>query len=76
MTSDQETRPRIGAAAKDLSTDKIGFVMGEQHGMVQLRPLSGGVEWEVTPDQVVTPTAEEVLSARVAVENGRKRWGL
>ncbi|MFJ3974927.1 hypothetical protein [Streptomyces sp. NPDC090021] len=76
MTSDQETRPGIGEVAKDLGTGKIGFVMGEEGGKVQLRPLSGGIEWDAEPGHVVTPPAGEKLSAQVAVENDRSRWGV
>ncbi|MFE8941245.1 hypothetical protein ACFYNX_27690 [Streptomyces sp. NPDC007872] len=76
MASDQGTRPEIGEVAKDLGTGKIGLVMGEQHGKVQLRPLSGGLEWDAEPREIVAPRAQEELSARLAVANKRSRWGL
>ncbi|MGW7434758.1 hypothetical protein [Streptomyces sp. NPDC054849] len=74
MASDQGTKPEIGAVAKDLGTGKIGLVMGEVGGKVQLRPLRGGLEWETDPDKVVVPPAQEELSARLAVANDRSRW--
>ncbi|MFE9253999.1 hypothetical protein [Streptomyces sp. NPDC006879] len=75
MASDQETRPGIGEVAKDLGTGKIGFVMGEVGGKVQLRPLNGGKEWDAEPSTVRPAPAREELSARLAATNNQSRWG-
>ncbi|MDO0913561.1 hypothetical protein QQM39_22755 [Streptomyces sp. DT2A-34] len=76
MASNQQTRPGIGALAKDSARDRIGVVMGEVGGRVQIRPIGGGTEWDAMPDNVVTPTAREELSARLAIGNRNSRNGL
>ncbi|MFD3838444.1 hypothetical protein ACFWWC_19630 [Streptomyces sp. NPDC058642] len=76
MASNQQTRPGIGELAKDSARDRIGIVMGEAGGRVQIRPISGGTEWDAMPDNVVAPSAREELSARLAMKNGDSRDGL
>lgn len=76
MASNQQTRPAIGELAKDQKTGRIGLVMGEIGGRVQIRPVSGGIEWDVMPGDVVAPKAREELSARLAVKNNNSRVGL
>jgi hypothetical protein len=76
MASNQQTRPGIGELAKDTARDRIGVVMGALGGRVQLRPLGGGTEWDVMPDNVVAPSPREELSARLAIRNGNSRDGL
>ncbi|MFE9996194.1 hypothetical protein [Streptomyces avermitilis] len=70
MASNQQTRPAIGELAKDSATGRIGVVMGETGGRVQMRPVRGGREWDAMPGNVVAPSAREELSARLAVRNG------
>ncbi|GHF18132.1 hypothetical protein GCM10017776_40000 [Streptomyces griseoluteus] len=76
MASNQQTRPGIGALAKDTASGRIGVVMGEVGARVQIRPMGGGIEWDAMPDNVVAPTAREELSARLAIRNGNSRDGL
>ncbi|MET7696322.1 hypothetical protein [Streptomyces sp. NPDC005485] len=76
MASNQQTRPGIGELAKDSARGRIGVVMGEIGGRVQMRPLCGGIEWDVMPDQVAAPTSREELSARLTVKNGNSQVGL
>ncbi|SES41240.1 hypothetical protein SAMN04487983_105042 [Streptomyces sp. yr375] len=76
MASNQQTRPGVGEMAKDSGTGRIGVVMGEIGGRVQIRPVRGGKEWDALPDDVVSPSAREELSARLAVRNGNSRVGL
>ncbi|MGV9904929.1 hypothetical protein ACWDU8_20935 [Streptomyces sp. NPDC003388] len=76
MASNQQTRPGIGELAKDTASGRIGILMDEVGARVQIRPVSGGVEWDAMPDKVVAPTAREVLSARLAIKNGNSRDGL
>lgn len=76
MASNQQTRPGIGDLAKDTARGRIGVVMGEVGGHVQIRPVGGGIEWDAMPDNVVAPTAREELSARLAIRNGNSRDGL
>ncbi|MFF8028266.1 hypothetical protein ACFZDJ_45750 [Streptomyces sp. NPDC007896] len=73
MASNQQTRPGIGELAKDSARGRIGVVMGEIGGRVQIRPIRGGKEWDAMPDNVVALSAREELSARLAVENGNSR---
>ncbi|MEU5888378.1 hypothetical protein ABZ835_16285 [Streptomyces sp. NPDC047461] len=75
MASNQ-TRPGIGELAKDSARNRIGVVMGEVGGRVQIRPINGGTEWDAMPDNVVALTAREELSARLAMKNGDSRDGL
>jgi hypothetical protein len=76
MASNQQTRPGIGELAKDTARGRIGIVMGELGGRVQIRPIGGGREWDAMPDMVVQPSAREELSARLAIRNGNSRDGL
>ncbi|MFI8308821.1 hypothetical protein ACIF80_36590 [Streptomyces sp. NPDC085927] len=76
MASNQQTRPGIGELAKDSARGRLGVVMGEVGGRVQIRPANGGTEWDAMPDNVVVPSAREELSARLAIRNGNSRDGL
>ncbi|MCW7944325.1 hypothetical protein AAW14_20440 [Streptomyces hygroscopicus] len=76
MASNQQTRPGIGELAKDSASGRIGVVMGEVGGRVQIRPVGGGKEWDAMPDKVVASRAREELSARLAIRNGNSRNGL
>ncbi|MER6954460.1 hypothetical protein [Streptomyces sp. NPDC000618] len=73
MASNQQTRPAVGELAKDSGTGRIGVVMGELGGRVQMRPVRGGREWDALPGNVVAPGAREELSARLAVRNGNSQ---
>ncbi len=73
MASNQQTRPDIGALAKDTASGRIGVVMGAVGGRVQIRPIGGGREWDAVPDKVRPLSAREELSARLAIRNGNSR---
>ncbi|WP_369228179.1 hypothetical protein AB5J52_21135 [Streptomyces sp. R39] len=66
----------MGELAKDTANGRIGVVIGEVGARVQTRPISGGVEWDARPDNVVAPTAREEPSARLAIKNANSRDGL
>lgn len=70
------TRPGIGELGRDTASGRIGVVMGEIGGRVQIRPMRGGIEWDAMPDKVVPLSAREELSARLAVKNNNSRVGL
>ncbi|MCX4762842.1 hypothetical protein OG562_18040 [Streptomyces sp. NBC_01275] len=76
MASNQQTRPGIGELAQDSASGRVGVVMGEVGGRVQLRPVRGGREWDAMPGNVVRLSAREELSARLAARNGNSRVGL
>ncbi|MEV5737877.1 hypothetical protein [Streptomyces sp. NPDC052292] len=72
MASNQQARPGIGELARDTASGRIGVLMDEVGARVQIRPVSGGVEWDAMPDNVVAPTAREVLSGCLAIRNGSR----
>ncbi|MBT2387905.1 hypothetical protein J7E87_00340 [Streptomyces sp. ISL-1] len=76
MASNQQTRPGVGELAKDTASGRVGVVMGEIGGRVQMRPMQGGIEWDAMPDKVVALSAREELSERLAVKNNNSRVGL
>ncbi|MFE9836016.1 hypothetical protein ACFYP4_12915 [Streptomyces sp. NPDC005551] len=76
MASKQQTRPGIGELAKDSASGRIGVVMGEIGGRVQMRPVRGGREWDAMPGGVVALSAREELSARLDARNANSRAGL
>ncbi|MEV0926716.1 hypothetical protein AB0I99_16600 [Streptomyces spongiicola] len=58
----------------DIATGNAGVVMGhEGPDRVQLRPLSGGREWDAF--KVRRLSAREELSARLAIQNHESRRG-
>jgi hypothetical protein len=50
--------------------------MGHEGPHLQLRPLGGGREWDADPACVRPVGPAELLSARVAEANARRRTGL
>lgn len=66
--------PHVGDLVKVESTGKLGRLMGRDWGLLQVRPVEGGVEWDVAPDDVVKPTDEERVSAGVRRANAIS-WG-
>jgi hypothetical protein len=68
--------PPPGTAVRDTVRDRVGVVMGHEGPYLQLRPLSGGREWDADPDRVRPLTAAELLRARLAETNARSRTGL
>ncbi|MCC5473841.1 hypothetical protein LMU33_01300 [Streptomyces sp. JA03] len=50
--------------------------MGNEGPYLQLRPLSGGREWDVAPHHVHPLTPAELLRARLADANERSRTRL
>jgi hypothetical protein len=71
--TDGVTQPDLGSLMVDKRTGKIGKVMGHEGPYVQLRPLQGGKEWDVPPDELRDADPSEALGAKVAMANAR--WG-
>lgn len=44
--------PEVGAPAWDARTGRGGIVMGRVGPCVQLRPVGGGREWDVRPEDL------------------------
>ncbi len=59
---DGVTQYEIGALVIDTARQRMGVVMGHLGGRLQLRPPSGGVEWDCTPEFARTPLAGEVVT--------------
>jgi hypothetical protein len=65
--------PAIGAAVVDTVRNRVGYVMDHEGSFLQLRPLSGGCEWDADPDHVKPLDPAELMRARVAEANARSR---
>ncbi|MFF7328920.1 hypothetical protein ACIQU5_04225 [Streptomyces sp. NPDC090306] len=52
---------------------RVGEFRGEWCGAWSLRPVTGGLEWTVRPDEVRPADAEERLRAGTARANARSR---
>jgi hypothetical protein len=58
-----EGRHPDGALVVDTQSNKLGYVMGHEGPYVQLRPVTGGREWDADPARVRPATNEERLRA-------------
>ncbi|WP_019063993.1 hypothetical protein [Streptomyces prunicolor] len=58
----EERQPK-GALVHDSERDELGYVMGHEGPYVQLRPVTGGREWDADPALVRLATNEERLTA-------------
>ncbi|MCY0942616.1 hypothetical protein [Streptomyces antarcticus] len=65
--------PFVGDLVKVESTGQLGRLMGRDWGLCQVRPVEGGVEWDVEPDDLVKPTDEERVSVGVRHANALSR---
>lgn len=65
--------PAVGTVMVDTVRDRVGEFQGESRGRFYLRPVGGGIEWDVSPEYVREPTQGERLSAGVAAVNDRAR---
>jgi hypothetical protein len=65
--------PAVGTVMVDTARSRVGEFRGKAGGRLCLRPVGGGVEWEVSPDFAREATQEEKLRAEVAAANGRTR---
>ncbi|WP_416970371.1 hypothetical protein [Streptomyces sp. 4F14] len=65
--------PEVGALLMDVTRDRVGEFRGVWAGRWALRPVRGGVEWEVEPGDVRPVTAEQRLRAEVGKANARSR---
>ncbi|MET8184964.1 hypothetical protein ABZV15_04085 [Streptomyces sp. NPDC005246] len=75
MANNQQTESRIGAVVKDTETDRFGVVMATIGGRIQLRPISGGLSWEVEPDGIEVLSSRQELTVRLAALNAESRRG-
>ncbi|MCY0933593.1 hypothetical protein [Streptomyces sp. H34-S4] len=77
MASNQQAEPRvdIGSVMKDTKAGRAGTVAGASDGKIQLRPLGGGMEWDVDPKDVERVSPRDELKLRLAAENERSIYG-
>jgi hypothetical protein len=73
---DEKSGPGIGDLARDATNGKVGVLVDEVGGRLLMRPVSGGKEWEVEPNDVEFPTALEQMRARNSARNRMTRLGL
>ncbi|MFB7027202.1 MULTISPECIES: hypothetical protein [unclassified Streptomyces] len=62
-----------GDVARDLRTDRVGHVMGHVGPYYQLRPLTGGKEWEAFADNMVPAQQSDAMLPQVREANRRSR---
>ncbi|MFE5031339.1 MULTISPECIES: hypothetical protein [unclassified Streptomyces] len=73
----EEQQPE-GALVVDAETNRLGYVMGHEGPYVQLRPVTGGREWDADPARVRPATEGERLQAmreRTRALNAASRSG-
>ncbi|MEU2111484.1 hypothetical protein [Streptomyces sp. NPDC019507] len=59
----------VGQLGYDKKTDSVGEIMGFEGGRYFLRPIGGGKEWQVAPEDLAEPDAQARLRARVSERN-------
>ncbi|MFE0420919.1 hypothetical protein [Streptomyces sp. NPDC058953] len=78
MRADDPTHdwmPEIGGNARDATRNKVGRVMDRTYGRYWLRPIGGGIEWDVPVADLRPVTASDLLSEAVAEVNERSGKG-
>lgn len=73
MNDDDPSVPEAGTYAVDFRDGSVGQVMGCEGGLVQLRPLRGGREWDCPPESVGQAPPGEVLREKVRQLNRERR---
>ncbi|MFB7632876.1 hypothetical protein ACFC0M_18310 [Streptomyces sp. NPDC056149] len=63
--------PAKGEFVRDRSRGRVGRVMDRAGARFQLRPIGGGVEWDVDPADLEPVPVSAVLSEHVAELNRR-----
>ncbi|WP_416972504.1 hypothetical protein [Streptomyces sp. 4F14] len=73
MTGPEEPRmPQRGEIARDTRTNCVGKVTGNIGGRVCLRPIRGGLEWEVPPNKIEILALSEGLNGAIAAKGYRE----
>ncbi|MFE0046109.1 hypothetical protein [Streptomyces albireticuli] len=68
--------PGTGDFVVDTRTETVGEVMGHEGPRLQLRPPSGGREWEADPHATRPATEAERLRAKVRAVNADSARGM
>lgn len=73
--TEQPHPPVIGETVRDIKSGKIGVVKGNEGPYYQMRPLCGGREWDVNPEDIREVDPDDASRGHVAVTN-RQSSGL
>ncbi|MFJ6571206.1 hypothetical protein ACIQNU_27710 [Streptomyces sp. NPDC091292] len=65
--------PAFGSVIVDADRDMVGVFCGTSGDRWSLRPVTGGAEWTVDPEDVRPSSPEERLRAETARANARSR---
>ncbi|MFH8575409.1 hypothetical protein OHB11_26520 [Streptomyces zaomyceticus] len=68
--------PEVGDLVRDTATGRVGFYVESVSGLLRIRAVHGGAEWEAEPADVLAATPLRELRARAAEINARSRRGL
>ncbi|MFJ2818419.1 hypothetical protein [Streptomyces sp. NPDC087294] len=68
----KDTAPSLGTLLVD-AHDKVGEFRAALSGRWYLRPVNGGVEWDVDPRDVSPASPEQRLRAELARANAQSR---
>ncbi|QDY77378.1 hypothetical protein [Streptomyces qinzhouensis] len=68
-------QPQIGETVRDTVGKRVGRVVDRTYGRYWLRPLGGGIEWDVPAADLLPVTAADLLSTAVAEANERSSNG-
>ena len=71
--SGESPPPAKGAVVVDEESGRVGQVMDQAGGLLQLRPVRGGREWDADPARVRTATTGERIAATLAAVNAASR---
>lgn len=63
--------PQVGDIVRDTAKQLPGEVKGNLGGYYQLRPITGGTEWDVLPQDIKELPQMEILSLKAAAANHR-----
>ncbi|MGY5013357.1 hypothetical protein ACWCY6_35630 [Streptomyces sp. 900105755] len=66
-------RPPLGTYVTDVRDGRIGEVRGHVGGRVQLRPVTGGREWDCPAGALEPASPDDVLRAQVRRANAAAR---
>ncbi|MDT0347038.1 hypothetical protein [Streptomyces litchfieldiae] len=69
-------RIELGALAQDTRLDRVGVVVSLDGPAYRLRPVRGGVAWDVRPEHVRPISASDLLREKVRQVNRRSATGL
>lgn len=64
----------VGSVVMDEVRRQVGEVVAVEEGLLRLRPVRGGREWDAVPARVRAATPAERLRATLAAVNAASRW--